>query len=85
LKKSGWLKSSKRQSKKKVGTEPTGTVVTTLLFDVLMTETAAEKLFATYANDPSGVNAIPKELDWTGIVAVTMLVAASTTETEFPL
>src|SRR5215813_8677116 len=63
---------------------PTGTVATTVLVAVSITDTVPKKqqgiLFVTYAWVPSGVMATPKG-SRTGTVATTVLVAVSITDT----
>src|SRR5262249_25544097 len=63
------------------GLIPTGTVATTVLVAVSITDTVKENSFATYAWVPSGVMATPRGNLPTGTVATTVLVAVSITNT----
>ncbi len=63
------------------GPASTGTVATTMLVAVSITETVSEEAFVTYARVPAGCTETPWGLLPTGTVATTMLVAVSITET----
>jgi hypothetical protein len=59
----------------------TGFVATTVLLNVLITETVPPLLFVTQACNPLGLMAIPVDLSPTVTVVTNLLVAVAITET----